>query len=141
MEAELVHLTNEASKKKIEECHILRGKRGIFAVPAHVADESWVWKVVRTGLKAAKTTHSVRIPAVAASRFSRPVPLGPYSAWKFLGEVFFARSGAINLKDGTWQSARTWFGARTIIYALDILTYLCLVTVLLLEGCSVLLSK
>jgi hypothetical protein len=87
----LSHLTDEAGHAQILATQQVRGRRGIFAVPHHVVHESPFWKSLRTGLSASTTTHHVLIPAAAVGLFARPLCLGPYSLWKFLGEIYVAR--------------------------------------------------
>ena len=59
------------------------GRQGIFAVPAAVADESTLWKVLRTGIWPANTTNAIPIPEAATALFRRPIPIGSYSLWKY----------------------------------------------------------
>ncbi len=77
----LIHLTDGAGKAGITASNTLRGSHGIFAVPSKVAAEGTAMKVARTGLTPDKTTHFVNIPQAANSLFTRPVPIGPSSAW------------------------------------------------------------
>jgi hypothetical protein len=119
----LIHLTDEAGESGILASNSLNGRHGIFAVPAEVATESTALKVLRTGLTPDKTTNFVRIPDAATSLFSRPVPIGPYSAWKYFGGVRYAPAGSLNMTSGALSTSSSLIGPRTLIYGPDALFY------------------
>lgn len=119
----LIHLTDEAGETGILATNSLNGKHGIFAVPSKVADESTALKVLRTGLTPDKTTNFVRIPDAATSLFTRPVPIGPYSAWKYFGGVRYAPAGSLNMTSGALSTSSSLIGPRTLIYGPDALFY------------------
>jgi RHS repeat-associated protein len=123
-EAQLVHLTDQAGLAGISKPGAsIEGPRGIFAVPAQVARESTALKVLRTGLPPSKTAVSIPIPPSAAGLFQRPLPIGPYSAWKYLGGVRFAPPGGINAVSGAFTPSASLVGPRVLIYGPDVLFY------------------
>ena len=119
----LIHLTDAAGEAGIGASNSLRGTHGIFAVPSNVTVESTAMKVGRTGLTPDKTTNFVNIPEAANSLFTRPVPIGPYSAWKYFGGVRYAPAGSINMSTGTFSASGSLIGPRTLIYGPDALFY------------------
>jgi hypothetical protein len=127
----LIHLTDEQGAGRVNKERVLRGAHGIFAVPEYVQHEDEFWKVLRTGLPPSRTTHHVNIPDPAIQKFSRRIPIGPYSAWKYFGEVFVAPPGEIDQTNGTFKETKPWYGPRLILYGPDVLFYLALVAAVL----------
>lgn len=80
-------------------------------------------KVLRTGLTPGKTTHFVPVPQSATGLFQRPIPIGPYSAWKYAGGVHFAPPGSINMTSGAFTGSTSLIGPRVLIYGPDVLFY------------------
>ncbi|MBU6410519.1 MAG: hypothetical protein KGR98_09040 [Verrucomicrobia bacterium] len=117
----LVHLTDRAGAAGINQSGSIVGRRGIFAVPETVEAESTVAKVARTGLTPARTTEAVPIPSAANTLFQRPIPIGPYSGWKYLGGVRYAPPGAINTATGAFTPMSSVIGPGTLIYGPDVL--------------------
>ena len=117
----LIHLTNAQSESRILSSGILTGRRGIFAVPENIATESTGMRILRTGLMPSDTTTFVRVPKVMAGLFKQPVPLGPYSLWKYLGGVRYAPPGSINITKGTFMHGPTLVGPKTLMYGPDVL--------------------
>ncbi len=101
----LVHLTSNAGKAGIEASGQIIGRHGIFAVPEAVANESTVLKVLRTGVSPSGTAHAIPVPDAATELFRRPIPIGPYSAWKYFGANYYAPPGAVNTATGHSQRA------------------------------------
>lgn len=101
----------------------LNGSRGIFAVPSYVANESTALKIARTGLMPAQTSNFVNVPQAATSLFQRPIPIGPYSAWKYFGGVRYTPSGSINVSTGTFTPRSSLIGQKTLIYGPDAILY------------------
>jgi RHS repeat-associated protein len=126
--SKLVHLTNEAGDIGIAATGAIRGSHGIFAVPAHVARESTVLKVLRTGLTPGKTTNAVPIPDEALALFKRPIPIGPYSGWKFFGGVRYAPSGSLSTATGTLTRTSSLVGPKVLIYGPDGVFYVGIAT-------------
>jgi hypothetical protein len=122
-EEPLTHLTSPEGKAGIEGSGQLVGKKGIFAVPAPVADESTLAKVVRTGLTPDKTTDSVPVPGAATGLFEQPTPIGPYSLLKRLGGVRFAPPGSIDVTTGAFTPSGALVGPAALIYGPDFLAY------------------
>jgi RHS repeat-associated protein len=125
----LFHLTNGAGKAAIEESCQIAGRRGIFAVPQAVASAGTAMKVFRTGLVPSKVAHAVPIPPTATGLFRRPIPLGPYSAWKYFGGNYYAPPGVINTVTGGFTRTSAIFGPKFLIYSPDVLMYLGLLAV------------
>lgn len=71
----------------------------------------------------AQTTNFVNIPEAATGLFTRPVPIGPYSAWKYFGGVRYAPSGSLNMSTGALTPGGSMIGPRTLIYGPDALFY------------------
>jgi hypothetical protein len=117
----LIHLTDEAGEAGINSTGMLDGKHGIFAVPESVAGESTGLKVLTTGLTPEKTSKFVSIPESATGLFSRPTPVGPYSAWKHLGGVRYAPAGSLNMATGELIQGGSLLGPRSLIYGPDVL--------------------
>jgi hypothetical protein len=121
----LVHLSDNPGLAGINQSSRIVGKRGIFAVPEYVTAESTVMKVVRTGLSPAKTAEFVPIPKSAQRLFQQPVPIGPYSAWKYFGGVRYAPPGTISTISGAFTPASSLIGPNILIYGPDVLFYGC----------------
>lgn len=119
----LIHLTDAAGEAGIMTSNSLNGSRGIFAVPSYVANESTALKVARTGLMPAQTSNFVNVPQAATSLFQRPVPIGPYSAWKYFGGVRYAAPGSINMSTGAFTPGSSLIGPKTLIYGPDAILY------------------
>ncbi len=117
----LIPLTNAEGEAGILSSRKLIGNRGIFAVPESVAAESTAMKVARTGLMPGETTTFVRVPEAATGLFKQPVPVGPYSAWKYFGGVRYAPPGSINMTTGALAPGSSLLGPRTLIYGPDVL--------------------
>lgn len=118
-----VHLTDEAGLAGINQSGCIVGRHGIFAVPTFVAAESTGWKIARTGLPPAKTTQFLPIPGGSQCLFQKPLPIGPYSAWKFFGGVHYAPPGAISTTSGAFTPGWSLMGPKTLIYGPDALFY------------------
>lgn len=119
----LVHLTDQAGLAGISQSGSIVGRHGIFAVPEFVTAESTAMKVARTGLSPAKTANFVPIPPGAQGLFQQPVPIGPYSAWKYFGGVRYAQPGAISTATGAFTPASSLIGPKALIYGPDALFY------------------
>ena len=117
----LVHLTDEAGRQGIRETGKIIGKHGIFAVPEGVSAEATGLKVLRTGLGPGRTAAAVSIPKAATPLFSRPVPIGPYSAWKFFGGVRYAAPGVIDTATGAFSPTFSLVRPELLIYGPDAL--------------------
>lgn len=123
-----MHLTDDAGQIGIARTGTINGSQGIFAVPAHVAHESTALKVLRTGLTPGKTKNAIPIPNVALELFRRPVPIGPYSGWKFFGGVRYAPAGSINTNTGALSKTSTLVGPKVLIYGPDGVFYVGIAT-------------
>jgi hypothetical protein len=119
----LIHLTDEAGRVGIGSSGRIIGSHGIFAVPAEVAAESTILKVLRTGLPPSRTANVIPIPEAAAGSFQRPVPIGPFSAWKYFGGTYYAPAGAINTTTGAFTAGSSLIGPRLLIYGPDGVLY------------------
>jgi len=119
----LVHLTDEAGQAGIGTSQQIIGRHGIFAVSENVGAESTGMKVLRTGLTPSRTVQSVPIPDAATGLFQRPVPIGPYSGWKYFGGVHYASPGSISTATGAFTPFSTIIGPNVLIYGPDALFY------------------
>jgi hypothetical protein len=119
----LVHLTDEAGLAGINQSGSIVGRNGVFAVPDYVAGQSTAMKVARTGLTPSRTTQFAPVPQSAQALFQRPVPIGPYSAWKYFGGVRYAPPGSINMATGAFSPISSLIGPSTLIYGPDVLFY------------------
>jgi hypothetical protein len=119
----LIHLTNPKGKVGINETGELRGSHGIYGVPEKAATEGTPMRVIRTGLPPSQPTQQVPIPDAALGNFKRPVPIGPYSAWKYFGGVWYARPGSINMTTGVLTPSSSLIGPGVLIYGPDVLFY------------------
>lgn len=97
----------------------INGSHGIFAVPAHVAQESTALNVLRTGLTPGKTKNAVPIPHEALELSKRPVPIESYSGWKFFGGVRYAPAGSISTTKGALSRTCTLVSPKVLIYGPD----------------------
>lgn len=125
----LVHLTSRAKQAEIAASQELRGARGIFALEREAAESAGTAeRVLRTGLTPEKTKALVSIPEAASGQFKRPLAIGPYSAWKRLGGVYFSEPGTIALGPegmaGAFSASSALIGPRTLIYGPDIAGYI-----------------
>lgn len=102
---QLVHLTSEEGYAGITSSGTLRGSQGIYAVPAHVAQESTALRVARTLLRPGHTRQAIPIPQRALPVFSRPLPVGPVSAYQRLMGVYRAPAGVIDLASGQFTAS------------------------------------
>jgi hypothetical protein len=118
-----VSLTDDAGRAGIGSSQQIIGRHGIFAVPESAAGQSTAMKVVRTGLTAARTAQAVPIPDAAVPLFHRPVPIGPYSGWKYLGGVQYASPGSISTATGAFTPSSTIIGPNMLIYGPDAAAY------------------
>lgn len=125
----LVHLTDDAGDIGIAKTGTIKGSHGIFAVPPEVAAEATTLKVLRTGLTPGKTKNAVPIPDEALALFNRPIPIGPYSAWKYFGGVRYSPAGTINTTSGTLSPTSTLIGPKVLIYGPDGVFYVGIATV------------
>lgn len=64
-----------------------------------------------------------KIPEGAADLFQQPVPIGPYSAWKYFGGVQYAPAGSLDTINGIFTPTSALIGPRTLIYGPDVLLY------------------
>jgi hypothetical protein len=119
----LVHLTDTAGLEGITSSGTIIGRHGIFALPECAAAENTAMKVFRTGLMPAQTTQAVRIPTAAEALFQRPLPIGPYSSWKYFGGVQYASPGSISTASGVFTPSSTFVGPNVLIYGPDALFY------------------
>jgi hypothetical protein len=108
----------------------LTGEHGVFAIPRELVEKAGPrMRSFRTGLPVSKTAKMVEIPEAALGEFQRPWAIGPYSAWKRLGGVRFARPGSILLPGsregaaGALIPSSTLLGPRLSIYGPDLLAY------------------
>jgi hypothetical protein len=119
----LIHLTDQGGKQRILEMGVIIGTAGIYAVPADVATEPVLWKVLRTGLSPWQTTDAVEIPPQHLALFRRALPVGPYSTWKRWGEVYFASACRIAISTDQWDPTPRLRNPRVLVYGPDVVLY------------------
>jgi RHS repeat-associated protein len=83
---ELVHLTSVEGAKGIGSSALIRGARGIFAVPESAAVQGTFLRMARTGLMPGNVAEAVPIPRLATGLFSRVVPSVRTRHSRLLGE-------------------------------------------------------
>jgi hypothetical protein len=88
-------------------------------VPVELRNASRLWVVVLTGLPLARTTHHVEIPNQAVPLFHRPIPIGPYTLWKYVGQVYVSEAGTITLNTGVFEPTRPLLGPWVRLYGTD----------------------
>jgi hypothetical protein len=115
----LVHLTDAAGKAGIETSGHIVGRHGIFALPETVGNQSTILKVLRTGLPPSRTIHAIPIPEAAKDVFRCPVPIGPYSAWKYFSGNYYAPPGSISTATGAFTPGTSLIGPTELIYGPD----------------------
>ena len=114
-ETELVHMTTAEFGQEILGTGTLRGP--IYAGPASNASARGVALSLRTGLSSTSTT-AIRIPNSALGAFSRPIPIGPFSAWQRLTGAQFSAAGNLNLATGEFiRTGVNW--TQMAIYGID----------------------
>lgn len=111
----LVHLTDDTAAAQINSQSTLKGNN--YAGPASNAELSG-WNVTaRTGLNPG-TYQPIPIPNAGASAFSKPIPIGPFSAWQRMTGQQFTANGSLNLQTGAFtRQGVNWNQAK--IYAVD----------------------
>ncbi len=117
----LTHLTSDKGYGLIQASGEVRGKQGVFAIPSRFADESTAMKVARTGLEPHSTTNKIAIPEAANPLFVKAQPIGPYSALKWWGGVYYAPPGAVNITTGALTASGAAVGGDALIYGPDLL--------------------
>ena len=115
----LVHLTDETGLQGIRQSGQIVGTHGIYAVPAEIAEQSTLIRVIRTGLPPSRTTQLVPIPEETLVYFRRPIPIGPYSAWQRLSGIHYAPPGHLDLATGILIRKPAWWGPGMSTYAMD----------------------
>jgi RHS repeat-associated protein len=114
----LVHLTTPATRTKIVSEGLLQGRSGIYAGPAANAELKGIDITLRTGLSPSQAGAAVRIPSGAEAMFSRPIPIGPMTAWQRLTGQRFTAAGNLDLATGIFvRTGVNWNQAG--IYAVD----------------------
>jgi hypothetical protein len=111
-------LTTPATRTKIVSEGLLQGRSGIYAGPAANAELKGVDITLRTGLSPSQAGAAVRIPSGAEAMFSRPIPIGPMTAWQRLTGQRFTAAGNLDLSTGIF--VRTGVNWNQVgIYAVD----------------------
>ena len=112
----LAHLTNDAAALGINESGILRGP--IYASNLQTSALTGLPYTARTGVSASQATVGYRIPDTALSAFSRPVPIGPATAWQRWGGTSYTAGGFLDLETGTFvETGVNW--NQVGLYSLD----------------------
>jgi Domain of unknown function (DUF4157) len=101
----LMHLTDAAGEAGITASQTLRGSQGIYALPSSTASEGTAMRVLRTLLRPGQTSQAVQLPPSAGGLFSRPLPMGPLSAYQRMMGVYRAPAGSINMLTGEFTAS------------------------------------
>ncbi len=115
----LVHLTTPEAAASIRSTSTLGRGGGIYAGPSSNASATGFGITWRTGLPPSKAGVAIEIPDGALSAFSKPVPIGPISAWQRLTGQQFTQAGKIDLATGTFTATGANWNQR-LIYGLDL---------------------
>jgi hypothetical protein len=121
----LVHMTDVESALEIESSNKINGRYGIFAVPDYYRNHTVFLRVIGTGLSPEKTARFIAIPDKAVTYFRKPLPIGVYTLWKWLGDVFVTDAGSIALHTGEVIFVGGYRHAmiRFVLYGPDVLLY------------------
>ena len=121
----LTHYTNEAAQRAIAAPGgVLRGGGGIFAMPSAMGDKmSPLGRAAATGVSPKSMTHAVPVPTEALGHFEKVLPIGPYSAWKRMGNVRMAPPGEINMATGAFTPKGSIWKTRAQMYGPDALMW------------------
>jgi hypothetical protein len=95
----LVHLTDNAAAEQIRATGQLRGN--IYAGPAANAKLSGVLLTARTGLAPGKY-EAIPIPAAGEAVFSKPTPIGPFTAWQRVTGQQYTPRGILDINTGAF---------------------------------------
>ena len=110
----LAHLTDNEAASSIAQSGILRGP--IYASDLTTSSLTGVPYTMRTGV--AQPTAGVRIPASALDAFSRPTPIGVFTAWQTWGGTSYTAAGFLDLETGTFiRTGVNW--NQVGIYSVD----------------------
>jgi hypothetical protein len=93
----LTHFTSVERAPQITAEGVLRGRQGIYALESTAEAETPAMRALRATMSTRTAQVPIRIPSPALSQFTRPVPIGPVSAFQRLMGVWRAPAGAINL--------------------------------------------
>jgi hypothetical protein len=112
----LVHMT--PARNAIEQSGKLGRPSDLYAGPASNANLSG-WRLTgKTGLDAGKHYEPIYIPSAAESVFTRPIPVGPFTAWQRAMGTQYAPRGVIDL--GTGAFTRTGINqTQALWYTID----------------------
>jgi hypothetical protein len=112
----LIHMTGAGNQ--IAESGVLIGRNGIYATSEATAGQSAVGLSLRTGVGPASATAGFRIPTSAAGAFTKPIPIGPITAWQRAFGTQYTAAGSLDLAAGTF--ARTGVNWNQVgIYGYD----------------------
>ena len=114
----LIHLTDDIHASQINSSGVLRGN--IYAGPASNAQLNGFNLSWRTGLSPGNY-QAINIPPAGQYVFSRPTPIGPFTAWqRFTGQQYTAR-GVLDINTGmfirqgvNWNQA-SWYATDAVI--------------------------
>ncbi|WP_437721455.1 eCIS core domain-containing protein [Sorangium sp. So ce861] len=101
----LVHFTDPAGHAGITSSGVLRGSQGIYTLPATATQQGTAQRFLRTLVAPSRTARHVPIPQQSLGQFSRPLPVGPISAYQRLAGVYRAPAGSINLLTGEFTAS------------------------------------
>jgi hypothetical protein len=112
----LVHLSDAGDE--IAESGSLIGPQGIYATSAKAAGKSGMALTMSTGLTPGRATSAFAIPEAAESAFTKPLPIGPITAWQRLSGTQYTAAGILDLGTGAFtRTGVNWNQAA--LYGVD----------------------
>jgi hypothetical protein len=103
----LAHLTNNEAALSINESRVINGP--LYASNLQTSALTGASYAARTGVSASQATVGYRIPDTALGAFSRPLPIGPFTAWQSWGGTSYTAGGFLDLETGTFvQTGVNW---------------------------------
>ncbi len=110
----LAHLTDAAGAEGISTSSVINGP--VYASTLETASQTGLSYTLRTGVSA--PTAGFEIPQGALTAFSRPIPVGPISAWQRFSGTYTTGAGSLDLAAGTFvRTGVNWNQAG--MYAAD----------------------
>ena len=94
----LVHLTSQVGKGKIDGDNCIRGKSGVFAVPANFGKVSRGLRFALTMIYWNNTAAHVDIPGEVRAKFTRVFPLGLWTSLRFVCYTYVTPYREVQLK-------------------------------------------
>lgn len=120
----LIHFTSSANAVKIGESGLLLGRSsGVFALRESAAGRGWFRHAALTGIAGKSTQTFVSVPEAAAGAFQQVLPVGPYTALKWMGGVRFTAPGVIDMSTGAFTQTGSILVPYAWTYGIDAAIY------------------